>query len=137
MAPELFRRGAKFSKEADMWAFGMVVYEVVTGARPFGRRNSEIVVFGARPNTPEDPVAVGFGQGTWEFAERCWDANWEQRPTAAEALEHFGRVAGTSTVVDPGATIREVPSSLGSISSRNSCEYRKLGTVSIPDNILS
>lgn len=81
------------SKEADMYAFGMVIYVVVTGTRP------------RTPIRPEDPVAVGFVHGTWEFAEKCWDGNRERRPTAREALEHFEGVAKTSAVVDPGPTI--------------------------------
>ena len=109
MGPELFSEGAMPSKEADMYAFGMVIYEVVTGARPFGKRRMQELLpltGGVRPNKPEDPVAIGFGQGTWEFAERCWDENPERRPTAREALEHFEHVAKTSTVIDPGSTIR-------------------------------
>ena len=109
MAPELFSKDPELSKETDMYAFGMVIYEVVTGTRPLGqRRTTELLLLnarGVRPNRPEDPAAVGFGQGTWEFAERCWDGNRERRPTAREALEHFERVAKTSTVVDPGPTI--------------------------------
>ena len=110
MAPELFSEGAMPSKEADVYAFGIVIYEVVTGARPFGKRRIQellmLIIRGVRPDKPEDPVAVGFGQGTWEFAERCWDENPERRPTAKEALEHFGRVAQTSTIVDPVPTTR-------------------------------
>jgi len=109
MAPELFIASARPSREADMYAFGMVVYEVVTGARPFGQRRAlELLVptiEGARPNRPEDPMAVGFGQGTWEFTERCWDRDRGRRPTAREALEHFRPVAKVSKVVDPGPTI--------------------------------
>ena len=109
MAPELFSRGAKPSKEADMYAFGMVVYEVITGARPFRQcwplELPLLITRGVRPNRPEDPVAIGFGQGTWEFVVRCWDGNRERRPTAGEALRHFEQVARASTVTDPGSTI--------------------------------
>ena len=111
MAPELFSEAPVPSKEADMYAFGMVIYEVITGARPFGqRRMQELLLLnsgGVKPNRPEEPVAIGFGQGTWEFAERCWDENPERRPTAREASEHFECVSRTSTIVDPGPTIRD------------------------------
>ena len=125
MAPELFSEIARPSKEVDMYAFGMVVYEVITGTRPFGRRRMAelplLTARGIRPGRPEDPVAIEFGQGRWEFAEQCWDENPERRPTAREALEHFERVAKTSIVVDPTPVIpacgaaSEVPSRLSGV----------------------
>ena len=109
MAPELFNEDARDSKEGDMYAFGMLVYEVITGSRPFEHHRMielpRLTIQGSRPPRPEDPVAVGFGQGTWEFVEKCWDKNPELRPSATEALDHFKRAARTSTDVDPGPTV--------------------------------
>ena len=130
MAPELLE-GAKASKEADMYAFGMVVYEVITGTLPFGHRRAVelpmLTIRGSRPPRPEDPVATGFGQGTWELVERCWEKNPEQRPTAREALEHFEGVARTSTAVGPGPTIpvNEPVYPRSENSSRDLCEYHE------------
>ena len=110
MAPELFQKSAKPSQEADVYAFGMVVYEVVTGTRPFKQHKMVelpmLTTQGLRPAKPEDPVAVGFGSGTWEFIEKCWDRSCEERPTAGAAVEHFDRVAATSMDVDPGPVLR-------------------------------
>ena len=133
MAPELFQEGAKHTKEADVYAFGIIVYEVITGARSFGRRRpAELpmrAILGLTPARPEDPVASGFGQGTWELIAKCWYAIPQRRPTAREAWEHFERVAATSTSVDPGP----VPSAQeehggapeADISSRSFCEHRQ------------
>ena len=135
MAPELFSECALLSKEADMYGFGMVIYEVITGTLPFGRRRVPDLLFTTvRPDKPEDPVAIGFGQGTWEFTEGCWDENPERRPTAREASEHFEHVARTSTVVNSGPTIRsdevvdETPMLDGG--SRGYCKCRGPDTVS-------
>lgn len=106
MAPELQWNG-EHTKEADIYAFGMVVYEVVTGIYAFGqprsvqRRSSSSTR--RRPNKPEDLAASGFGEGTWEFIERCWDEGPQDRPSASDALEHFGLVAVTSRVVGPSS----------------------------------
>lgn len=109
MAPELFRKDSKPSQEADIYAFGMVVYEVVTGTRPFRQyKMVELPVLttqGLRPTKPEDSVVVGFGPGTWEFIEKCWDQRCEGRPTAGEAVEHFERIAVTSTDIEPGPVL--------------------------------
>ena len=120
MAPELLREDANLSKEADMYAFGMVVYEVIAGAQPYRLRKvweiPMLTIQGSRPPRPEAPVPAGFGQGTWEFVERCWDGNPTRRPSAGAALDHFERVARLSTVVDPGPAIQIQEPSGGSSS---------------------
>ena len=103
-APELFFEDAKSSKEADVYAFGIVIHEVITGAQ---HRMSEFllpVIGGLRSNRLNGPVAIGSGRGTWGFAERCCDGNFGRCPTAADALERFKHVAKTSAIVGPGLT---------------------------------
>ena len=130
MAPELFSEGARASKQADMYAFGMVVFAVITGTKPFGRRRMvevpALILQGGRPPRPEDPVAIGFGQGTWEFVERCWDKDPEQRPTVRNALEHFERASRNSREVDPGpkVPVHELDQPRPENSSKNLCECR-------------
>ena len=106
MAPELFHEDAKRSEETDIYAFAIIVYEVVTGIRTDGRYRIRglptLITPDLRPIKPEDPVAIGFGSGTWEFIEKCWDGNCESRPTAGGAAEHFEWIAATSTDIDPG-----------------------------------
>jgi serine/threonine protein kinase len=128
MAPELFSEDVQASKEADMYAFGMMVYEVIVGAPPFVHHKQVeppgLTLGGSRPPRPEDPVAIGFGQGTWELTERCWDEDPKQRPTIREALEHFKGVARTSKVVEPGPTIPVDESPKAEGSSRDFCKCR-------------
>ena len=92
-----------------MYAFGMMVYQVIAGTQPYKLRKPweilRLTIQGSRPSRPEAPVPAGFDHGTWEFAERCWDENPTQRPWARTALDHFERVARTSTVVDPSPAL--------------------------------
>jgi len=77
MAPELIHeskygsRRSRVSKEGDIYALGMVVYEVVTGVRPFGVENIKVeeivrqVLSGARPTSakhgkPGIPLYPGY-----------------------------------------------------------------------------
>ena len=94
-APELFVRGARHAKETDIYAFGVVVYQVIIGTH-FPPSPWAVDV-----PRPEGPAACGFGQGTWEFVEKCWDKDHKKRPTVEEALEHFERVAVPPTLFDP------------------------------------
>ena len=117
MAPELLSPGkfglpnGRVSKEADIYAFGMVVYEVLTGRTPFageGRWLPEIimgVMLGNRPSKPENAEDIGFGKGTWELVQRCWDENRNRRPMVDSISKHFKHVATTSKVVPPVSAI--------------------------------
>ena len=109
LVPEKFGLDGRVSKQADVYAFGMVVYEVLTGRIPFageGRGIAEIVLRvmeGRRPIKPENAEDIGFGRGTWKLVERCWDENRDRRPTVEGISKHFKRVARTSQVVPPGS----------------------------------
>ena len=88
-----------------MYAFGMLVYEVITGSRLFEHHKVAPPPTLTRPPRPEDLVATGFGQGMWDFVEKCWDKNRKLRPSAREALDHFSCAAETSMDVGPGPTV--------------------------------
>jgi len=117
MAPELLYpekfglRSCKVSKQADIYAFGMVIYEVLTGRPPFGaekRRHPEIilrVLDGKRPRKPENAGDIGFGGGTWELVQRCWRRDRGGRPTVEKISKHFQHVERASSIVPPGPTI--------------------------------
>ena len=116
MAPELLYpkkfglRTCRVSKQADIYAIGMVIYEVLTGRPPFGlerRQHAEIVVRvleGKRPREPERSEDIGFGGGTWELVQQCWHQDREERPTVEKVSKHFHRVAKTSSIIPPGPT---------------------------------
>jgi len=117
MAPELLYpqmfglNDARVSKQTDIYAFGIVVYEVLTGYPPFGagrRRQAEIilrVIEGQRPSKPENAGDIGFGGGTWELTQQCWNQDRGKRLKVDKIRKHFHRVAGTSKVNPPGPTV--------------------------------
>ena len=138
MAPELLfpkkfgLRDGRVSKQADVYAFGMVVYEVLTGCPPFGkegRRFAEVtlrIIKGERPNKPENTQDTGFGGGTWKLVEKCWNGNRDKRPTVEDICNHFRHVARTSTVLPPGSIklVREADAPTTSRSSGSEPDHR-------------
>ena len=116
MAPELLDPG-KFKKKndrptqpGDVYAFGMVIYEVLTGLEPFYDRNFRqsgkfqimaSVLGGARPTKPDNAECIGFGNGTWELTKECWMEESTGRPMAERILAHLSYVAASSAVVGP------------------------------------
>ena len=116
MAPELIipkefgLPDSRVSKQADIYAFGMAVYEVLTGHPPFGAgRLPATIMFqvtrGERPSKPERAGEIGFGGGTWEVVQQCWNPDRDERPRVEKILKHFHQIARTPTIVPPGPTI--------------------------------
>lgn len=118
LAPELHGRVSKHTKEADMYAFGMVVYEVITG--DYMVRQRGLVKHPVSPcvyGRPDDLETNGFDQSTWELVKNCWDVEPGQRPTAGDALEHFKGIAAASPLVDPSPDSLDGESSSSGIGS--------------------
>jgi serine/threonine protein kinase len=92
MAPELIQRPPAPSPASDVYAFGMVMYEMFAGCQPW---DAELqangvspvmipawVVAGSRPSIPShvpQPVA--------SVMEQCWRARPSERPTASDVID--------------------------------------------------
>ncbi|KLO12770.1 kinase-like protein [Schizopora paradoxa] len=92
MAIELLFHDALPTKESDMWAFGMVVLELVTGKAPFHEKRNEAQVVLAlnineRPSKPPASAEkIGFCENLWTLMQHSWDSKPEHRPRAEELL---------------------------------------------------
>ncbi len=92
-APEVLRAlrdGTKveYSAAVDVYGFGMVCYELLTGKRPFeGHRLSDydLVLSGKRPDVSDEPPWMR------DLLHRCWDEDPHQRPGWDEILQILGK----------------------------------------------
>src|SRR5437763_14696729 len=88
LAPEVLSKKL-YTKESDIYSFGMIMWEFTTGKKPFHDRPHNYILIsdilkGERPQITDD---------TPEFyaklMKRCWDHNPENRPTAREIQKCF------------------------------------------------
>ncbi|MFP4461820.1 MAG: protein kinase domain-containing protein, partial [Thermotogota bacterium] len=83
MAPEVLHGMQSISRQSDMFSFGMVMYEVITGKVPYGELNNELQIMKA--DKPQLPEAVQ--PKIRELFEACISNEPEKRPTADKAIE--------------------------------------------------
>ncbi|GBC08892.1 hypothetical protein RclHR1_08470003 [Rhizophagus clarus] len=82
MAPELFK-GQKYTKASDIYSFGMIMWEFMTGRSPFWDENhdTELIIKiydGLRP-----PIVTNAPEGYIELMKKCWHSDPNKRPTTA------------------------------------------------------
>lgn len=88
MSPEVFLNEA--SPYSDMWALGIVVYELLCGARPF-RAENPMAMFALlkRASVKLEPLAeAGASELGQTFVGQCLEKDEAHRPSAPEALRH-------------------------------------------------
>ena len=86
MAPEIFQ-GQKYTKESDIYSFGMIMWEFMTARRPFWDRNHDIdliieICDGLRP-----PIVTNAPEGYIELMKECWHSDPKKRQSATEINE--------------------------------------------------
>jgi len=104
MSPELLS-GEKPTKGSDIYALGMVIYEVLTGWYPFyyledNWRVKAAVARGERPSKPVNARLLGFSDELSELLVRCWKKSPSDRPTLDELLCHLRDIFPTWTTPD-------------------------------------
>jgi len=103
MSPELLdpeRFGLEDSRptmKSDCYAFGMVIYEVLSGEKPFAKCREPAVIRrvidGERPERPQGVVGAWFGDEVWGTMALCWRSQPQDRPDVRTVLQCLERVS--------------------------------------------
>src|SRR5947207_14552686 len=83
LAPEVLSK-KPYTKESDIYSFGMIMWEFTTGKKPFHDRSHNYILIsdilkGERPQITDDTPEFYA-----ELMKRCWDHNPKNRPTVKE-----------------------------------------------------
>ena len=92
MSPELldWEKVVRLTKGSDCYALGMVIYEVISGERPFAAYPTIAVagkvLNGDRPNRPQGKKGELFTDDIWDTLELCWKYQPHDRISASAVL---------------------------------------------------
>ncbi|KAF9648265.1 kinase-like protein [Thelephora ganbajun] len=98
------------TKEADVYAMAMVIYQVLTGTLPFGKLSGSEVVFkvlgGDKPSKPANALELGLFDKVWKLLEGCWQTERTLRPSVKDVL---GRIKAAASVCGTLSPVGGVP----------------------------
>ncbi|RGB40415.1 kinase-like domain-containing protein [Rhizophagus diaphanus] len=109
MAPEIFQR-QKYSKSSDIYSYGMIMWELMTGRKPFWDRNhdTELIIDicdGLRP-----PIVTNQAPGGYiELMKECWHSDPSKRPTAGDIRKKLRSIFGSGAKIIGSSDIGPVP----------------------------
>ena len=114
MSPELFDpekfglKDGRHTERSDCYAFGMVMYEVLSGRAPFSRDHGYAIIGGIingkRPERPRGEKGMWFTDDIWSSLEHCWKPNPGDRPNIKEVFRYLEKSSGSWTPLPPRAS---------------------------------
>jgi hypothetical protein len=126
MAPESLDIEPIYSEKSDMYAYGMVLWEIATRKMPYENvANPNIIInavlAGRRPQMPEETVnpAAPLPTSYKELIRVCWFQAPEKRPTAKEAIETLEIDNPTTSSTSSTSNSSSYSSFLSNFSSKN------------------
>ena len=85
LAPEVLSK-KPYTKESDVYSFGMIMWEFTTGKKPFHDRPHNYLLISDILNGERPQVTDDTPEFYAELMKKCWDHSPENRPTARKIL---------------------------------------------------
>uniref|UniRef100_A0A8C2UMS3 Mitogen-activated protein kinase kinase kinase n=1 Tax=Chinchilla lanigera TaxID=34839 RepID=A0A8C2UMS3_CHILA len=88
MAPEVIRLSL-FSKSSDVWSFGVLLWELLTGEVPYREIDALAVAYGVAMNKLTLPIPSTCPEPFARLLEECWDPDPHGRPDFSSILKRL------------------------------------------------
>lgn len=100
MAPEVIKNST-FSKASDVWSYGVLLWELLTGETPYKGIDTLAVAYGVAVNKLTLPIPSTCPQPWRELMEKCWDSDPHERPSFYQILEDLDNIKHSSFTQTP------------------------------------
>ncbi|KAK8602656.1 hypothetical protein V6N13_084863 [Hibiscus sabdariffa] len=103
MAPELLNGGSnKVSEKVDVFSFGIVLWEILTGEEPYANMHYGAIIGGIVSNTLR-PTIPSFCDPEWrKLMEQCWSPNPSARPSFTEIASRLRTMSAAASQQSKG-----------------------------------
>uniref|UniRef100_A0A452TXM4 Mitogen-activated protein kinase kinase kinase n=1 Tax=Ursus maritimus TaxID=29073 RepID=A0A452TXM4_URSMA len=88
MAPEVIR-ASMFSKGSDVWSYGVLLWELLTGEVPFRGIDGLAVAYGVAMNKLALPIPSTCPEPFAKLMEDCWNPDPHSRPSFTNILDQL------------------------------------------------
>ncbi|CAN6334769.1 unnamed protein product [Urochloa humidicola] len=90
MAPELLNgSSSKVSEKVDVFSFGIVLWEILTGEEPYANMHCGAIIGGIVNNTLRPPIPENCDPDWRNLMEQCWSANPDARPSFTDVTDRL------------------------------------------------
>jgi serine/threonine protein kinase len=108
MAPESIKAFREAGMPADVWAIGAMVYELMSGKKPFGQGLAAVpsILAGKKPGRPpqlDNPQFKSLGDELYAIVLSCLSVDVKKRPTAEELISKCEALCYTRDLYELGA----------------------------------
>lgn len=100
MAPEVIRNEL-CSEKVDIWSFGVVLWELLTGEIPYKEVDSSAIIWGVGRNSLHLPIPSTCPEGFKLLMRQCWSSKSRNRPSFRQVLMHLEIAAHELLNYDP------------------------------------
>uniref|UniRef100_A0AAG5CZQ2 mitogen-activated protein kinase kinase kinase n=1 Tax=Anopheles atroparvus TaxID=41427 RepID=A0AAG5CZQ2_ANOAO len=100
MPPEVIKSGT-YSKASDVWSYGVLLWELLTGEVPYKGFDSLSVAYGVAVNSLRLPVPKTCPEAWGKLMKSCWEIDPHRRPSFREIEKDLDIIARSGFAQTP------------------------------------
>ncbi|XP_030474040.2 uncharacterized protein LOC115691530 [Syzygium oleosum] len=99
MAPELFNnKNNTVTEKVDVYSFGIVMWELLTGEEPYANLRSEDIIAGILKGTLRPEIPSWCDPAWRSLMERCWSTDVNSRPSFSDVAKELRAMSAAMNI---------------------------------------